>query len=112
MKRIVREIDPDIHYIFRDGKIDIFYSKKDISESNIVIDQITFEQAFAEWDKKPVATIIVNDICWVYGKMCGSLSGEPRSFLSIEHNESYQFDSTEELFLTGLPNLIRMARGM
>jgi superfamily I DNA and RNA helicase len=128
MKRIVREIDPDIHYILRDGKVDIFYSKEDISKTHSVVDQITFERAFEE-DEKPISWFHKGIVNWVNSEMenedgeimyCINQSVYRPYVLSmskgalreeISKNHAFQSDSVEQFYEYDLQTLIRMARG-
>lgn len=89
--------------------------------------QITFEQAFAEWETKPIAFIYNHkEVGWLYDKAAideyyewstnnKSNCTSPHLLINNEtesHNyECYQADSWDDLHLNVIPTLIRMARG-
>lgn len=135
MKRIVREINPDIFYAFRGEDDEQYIVECDIPGNekihdmwkgwNKIIGQITFEQAFAEWHKKPISWIHNGVVNWVSGE--ASEEGHYLTNQSVYReyvltlnqdaleeqtlkNPAFQSDSVEQFYENDIEALIRMAR--
>lgn len=139
MKRIVREVSDKSLFVLRKGLIEEWKIPEDKGKKTFdpsdddIIEQITFEQAFATWFDHPIGFIhpeygacFIDDCSeenineWIHDIQGSTYKG--KSIIGIFHdsktlNEAidkcqfYQSESWPQFFEFDFPTLIRMARG-